>query len=545
MNRTFLLFISILLVFTDTAFCLQSDNIPAEIRPLIESGTQPLSLKSVDLNGDGLQDFVLVLEFVKTETDTQIIKDGQRVLLLLIREPGGTIKEVKRNSMIISCSTCGGVSGDPFQGIETGIKTFTVNHYGGSSWRWSSSYQFDYSRRDKTWQLVRVEETNFNTREPEKITRKEYTPPEHFGKIDIADFDPDNWKGQGAKEVSLVEKYLSVVPETEKKVFIGSSKSPLVVAAYNDKGFIRLSVLDENGIVKTLDNKFDQETSLFDFSGRTAKGEIVIQFFAKDEKYAATYYWLLKTNTLYYKTVRLSDQRAFFSKNLGNNSEVSAIVKDPQAEAKYEEAATFFKMFDFLFSIGYVPALDENLDPDLIVQNDYSIKEFDDKTLSLNTFSCWGASVLCKEKDLYNTWDGTKWVSGLTKNKIEDPPSTDESIDLNGDNIEEKIALVEDCFRDSCQYAWSLYTLSSDGSKYDEAIRWEGGGTFEGCDPNTRVKYSVDNSTKPFPTLVFEESTQIKVKTEPNSNYCEPEGWNKKIIRYQWDEKLSRFNEQP
>jgi len=25
------------------------------------------------------------------------------------------------------------------------------------------------------------------------------TPPKHFGKIDIADFDPENWKNQGKR----------------------------------------------------------------------------------------------------------------------------------------------------------------------------------------------------------------------------------------------------------------------------------------------------------------------------------------------------------
>ncbi len=89
--------------------------------------------------------------------------------------------------------------GDPFQGIEAGPKTFTVSHYGGSAWRWSIAYKFNYSRKDNTWQLVKVEEGRYHTSDPDAGKSKTYTPPKSFGKIDIADFDPDNWKNQGAK----------------------------------------------------------------------------------------------------------------------------------------------------------------------------------------------------------------------------------------------------------------------------------------------------------------------------------------------------------
>lgn len=340
---------------------------------------------------------------------------------------------------------------------------------------------------------------------------------------------------------AVVEKNLVATPEITQEISLHRHKGPIVVATHRDKDHLIVSASDKKGLIATLDTKFDKDTKLSDFSGRTAQGESLIQFSASDNKYLVTYYWHLQSNTLYYKTVRLSDQKAFFSKNLNNNPALSSLAKDPQAEAKYTEATTFLNMFDFIMSNGYVPALDENLDPSMLVQNEYSIKKFDDKMLSLHTVSCWGSSVLCKEKDLYFTWDGTSWVPGMAKNKIEDPPSTVESIDLNGDSIEEKIAFIEDCFRDSCQYAWKLFSLSDDGRKYEEAIHWEGGGTFEGCAPNTRIKYSIDKTTKPFVTIVLEESTQIKVKSNPNSNYCEPEGWDKKIIRYQWDEKLQRF----
>jgi hypothetical protein len=119
--------------------------------------------------------------------------------LILVRHPGGALKEVKRNDRVVYCSTCGGMMGDPFQGVQAGPKTFTVSHYGGSGWRWSVDYTFKYSRRDNTWQLVRVAESSFHASAPDQGKTAVYTPPKYYGKIDIAEFDPEHWKGQGPK----------------------------------------------------------------------------------------------------------------------------------------------------------------------------------------------------------------------------------------------------------------------------------------------------------------------------------------------------------
>jgi hypothetical protein len=183
----------------DEGIYLPMEKLPPEVRPFVATGTRPLSMAGADLNGDGLQDFVLVLERQKAQPSDPDREDRQRPLLILVRQPGGALKEVKRNDRIVYCSTCGGMMGDPFQGIQAGLKTFTVAHYGGSAWRWSVDYKFNYSRRDNTWQLVRVQESGFHTSEPGKVKTGVYTPPKHYGKIDIADFDPENWKGQGSK----------------------------------------------------------------------------------------------------------------------------------------------------------------------------------------------------------------------------------------------------------------------------------------------------------------------------------------------------------
>jgi hypothetical protein len=186
---------------------IEEKNIPAEVKPFIEKGIKPyleiptkvIALEKGDLNGDGKQDYILVLERTPDPNVEMELPRDQRPLILLIRQNNNTLKTIKRNDKLIYCAQCGGMMGDPFQGITITPKGFSVSFYGGSAWRWSIDYQFNYSRKDQTWQLVKVTESSFHASEPDKMKHKTYTPPTHFGKIDIADVDPEHWKKKGLK----------------------------------------------------------------------------------------------------------------------------------------------------------------------------------------------------------------------------------------------------------------------------------------------------------------------------------------------------------
>jgi hypothetical protein len=172
-------------------------KIPSDVAPFIEQGTKAIALERGDLNGDGREDIILVLEKENSARDENDFPVNQRPLLILLRDAGGKLTLAKRNERIIMCSHCGGVFGDPFEGVIAGRNTFSVEHYGGSNWRWKYSYKFNYSRIDKTWQLVRVQELEYHTSNPNTGKTKIYTPPKDFGKIDIADFDPENYLKKG------------------------------------------------------------------------------------------------------------------------------------------------------------------------------------------------------------------------------------------------------------------------------------------------------------------------------------------------------------
>ena len=177
-----------------------SQQLPAQLRAFVEQGTQPIWYSKADLDKDGKDDYLLVLQKDrKPGAEEYEMEEKQRPLLILVQGPDGKLHEAARNERVVLCSNCGGVLGDPFVGIEASPGAFTVMHYGGSSWRWSSNVKFGYSRKDRAWQLVRVEESNFHTSDPDKEKVDVATPPKDFGKIDFKDFDPENWKGVGPR----------------------------------------------------------------------------------------------------------------------------------------------------------------------------------------------------------------------------------------------------------------------------------------------------------------------------------------------------------
>jgi len=167
-------------------------KIPAEVKPFVEKGTKAIALKSADLNGDKTKDYVLVLEKLKPGKDASDFPINQRPLLIIIRDKQNKLSAVKRNEKMVMCSECGGTMGDPLEEVAVGDKTFTVHHYGGRGIRWSVRYKFNYSRIDKTWQLVEVKNQSYDNTEVDKVETKVLTP-KNFGKIDVADFNPSDF----------------------------------------------------------------------------------------------------------------------------------------------------------------------------------------------------------------------------------------------------------------------------------------------------------------------------------------------------------------
>jgi hypothetical protein len=174
-------------------------KIPDELKEFLLHNTKPIEMKSADLNGDGKADYIMVLTSTNVEAGQEHNDESRRITLIIVRKPEGELSIAARNHSVAFCAGCGGAMGDPFEGVEVKKGSFTITNSGGSRDRWSSSFQFNYSRKDNAWQLVKVTETSRDSLKANSGSVKVMTPPKHYGKIDFVDFDPDDFKGKGKK----------------------------------------------------------------------------------------------------------------------------------------------------------------------------------------------------------------------------------------------------------------------------------------------------------------------------------------------------------
>lgn len=194
------LVIAILSALAAPSVAQQPVSVPEDVKRFVEANREPIALERGDLNGDGRKDLVLVVSDVVSESDRYEEGAGSRSVLVLVRDADGSLQLAARNDLVAMCQACGGSFGDPFEGIDIKGTRFTVLNYGGSADRWAYHYTFAYSKRDRTWHLVKVAEINYHTLDPDKTMKQRiYTPAKHFGLISFAEFDPDNFLKKGRR----------------------------------------------------------------------------------------------------------------------------------------------------------------------------------------------------------------------------------------------------------------------------------------------------------------------------------------------------------
>lgn len=159
---------------------------PAGSQAFIPSGYEVLDYETGDLNGDGRKDVALVLK--QKNEDTLEMGDAQRPLLLLTRQPNGKLKQAIRCDSFILCRQCGGIFGDPYEGITIGKNSITINFYGGSAWRWGMEYLFKYNDAKKNWMLEKETEIYYHNANPDKIKTTVYTR-EELGTVALSDMN--------------------------------------------------------------------------------------------------------------------------------------------------------------------------------------------------------------------------------------------------------------------------------------------------------------------------------------------------------------------
>ncbi|MFN7311843.1 MAG: hypothetical protein ACK5UI_00010 [Bacteroidota bacterium] len=175
--------------------CMQTEDsviVPIELKPFIPKGYTFLYAQNGDLNLDGIADVLLVIEFnnqavVNDSTEAEM-DQGTRPLLLLTRDSLNQLNLVMRNDNTVLCKECGGVWGDPFQGIAVKNGYFSVEHYGGSNWRWTSIITYKFNKQKGDWFLHKVGSESYSIFDPDKV-ETEIKTVNDFGVIKLEDYN--------------------------------------------------------------------------------------------------------------------------------------------------------------------------------------------------------------------------------------------------------------------------------------------------------------------------------------------------------------------
>lgn len=142
-----------------------------------------------DLNKDDLADLIVLYKKASEEETSDVIDNPEkRPLAIYLGVGSDAFRLVALNENVAYCYDCGGMMGDPYQAIVIKNGYFTIEHYGGSGWRWTRYITFKYSPKDKTWYLHKDGGDSFHAGEPEKVTTNIMTVSD-FGVVPFEEYN--------------------------------------------------------------------------------------------------------------------------------------------------------------------------------------------------------------------------------------------------------------------------------------------------------------------------------------------------------------------
>lgn len=155
--------------------------------PPVPDGFEVMQSDTLSLAGE-----TFVINALRYEDEASMAQDNPdliRPLTILRKTTNAGYQLIARNDSVILCMECGGVFGDPWDGIYTEESSFTVSHMGGSSSRWTRNIKFQYNIAKKAWFLAEDRGASFSTLDPENSFEMTiYTPGDSLGLVPFEAF---------------------------------------------------------------------------------------------------------------------------------------------------------------------------------------------------------------------------------------------------------------------------------------------------------------------------------------------------------------------
>ncbi len=165
----------------------QPDASDTELSAFLPAGSSLRLAARGDVDGDGDQDVAIVVDAGDGEAARQ-----PRPLLLLRRDAGGRLQRAIDSPRAIACLRCGGMAGDPLQGVRIEPGVLTLRFEGGSRESWSSEFRFTPAPGSGDWRLTGVVHRGFDRAEGGRGSERVLSP-EEIGDVSLASFDASDF----------------------------------------------------------------------------------------------------------------------------------------------------------------------------------------------------------------------------------------------------------------------------------------------------------------------------------------------------------------
>ena len=123
-------------------------------------------------------------EQARSEAEGEVIA---RPLLVLMGRAHERFVLAARSNRAVLCHACGGMLGDPFEGVRVEARQIHIAHSGGSALRWSKEAVFQYDPSRERWLLRELTEATFHATDSDDRASTTQTPRD-FGQIFLEDY---------------------------------------------------------------------------------------------------------------------------------------------------------------------------------------------------------------------------------------------------------------------------------------------------------------------------------------------------------------------
>lgn len=174
-------------------FLLLLFPLPTYCQPNLFQNYTELSKYECDFNGDGQLDKIVIYEKKCNNSDEDAIKSTCRRVAIFLKSNNNYLL-YGYNDKVIECSACGGAgTGDPFRGIKTKNKYFSIESLYGACDKTFSVITFKFDKKSGKFFLYKIGTTDYSCKGEEnstgeiKITTTTKTEKD-FGKINFINY---------------------------------------------------------------------------------------------------------------------------------------------------------------------------------------------------------------------------------------------------------------------------------------------------------------------------------------------------------------------